>query len=673
MAVHRGRGIPALLILTVFGLAPVAPAAASELTGAAPVGASEAAVETVAVPAGPADPALRTASTSSTTVEPFEMIGASWVGSNDLEVEVRVRADGTWKAWEHLDVDGDIGGDDLEPGPRSVTQPLWVTSADAYELRVPDGADDVQVHLVRSTTSTDGTAASGDFTTASTVPGAPATFPRSAWGARAPKAVHFTTAKMAFVHHDAGTNDYSADQVPAILRGIQAYHMDAQGWDDIAYNFLVDKWGRIWEGRGRLDQTVRGGHTGGFNTGSIGIAVLGNYTQVSPSASAIGATADIIGWTLGRAGADPLGTATMTAGGHPNSRYPVAGTVVTLPAVSGHLDVSYTSCPGALYGALPAIRQRAALRAAQANSPFGSVDSVRQVPGGVRVSGWAIDPNSDSPTSVHIYVGSTAYARTAGDSRPDVAAAFGFGDRHGFSVVLPAPAGLVTVCTYGINVGPGGNALVECRSINVVNDPVGSVDRIQRAPGGIRISGWSLDPNTASPIDVHAYVGGSGVAVRADRSRPDLLAWYPDHGTGHGFTATVPAAPGRQRTCTYGINQGAGGTTALHCAEVNVLVSPFGHLDSVQRTSGGVRVSGWGIDPDIAGPIAVHVYSNGVFVGSLAASATRTDVGALYGPYGSAHGFNGLVTSRPGPQTVCAYGINAQAGGNALLGCTVVG
>lgn len=667
MTSRRGR-IILTVVSVVASLAPVAWVPAAAAMPAAPTEGSGTSVETLAVPDG------GTASSSSSAVEPFEMIGASWVGPDDVDAEVRVRTGGSWQPWEQLHVDGDIEGDDLDQADRVVAQPLWVSTSDAYELRVPAGATAAQVHLIRSSVGApDGSSggSSAGFTATSTVPGAPATFPRSAWGARAPKGVSYTTAKMAFVHHSAGTNDYAADEVPSILRGIQAYHMDVNGWDDIAYNFLVDRFGRTWDGRGGLDRTVRGGHTGGFNTGSVGVAVLGDYTQVAPPDASIGATADIIGWVLGRAGVDPLGTATMTAGGHSNSRY-ATGAVVTLPAVSGHRDVSYTSCPGALYGALGAIRQRAAVRAAHANSPFGNVDSVRLTPGGIRVSGWVIDPNADAPTDVHVYFGSAGYARTASLSRPDVAAAFGFGDRHGFSSVFPAPVGTFEVCVYGINVGSGGNNLLGCDTITVVDDPFGAVDKIERVPGGVRISGWALDADIASPIDVHAYVGGVGVATSAGRSRPDLLAPYPDYGAGHGFSTTVPALPGRQRTCTYALNQGPGANTALRCAEIDVLVSPFGSLDGAQRTASGMRVGGWAIDPDVVAPISVHLYSNGTYVGSLSASSPRSDVGAVFRPYGSGHGFQGTVTSRPGRQTVCAYGINTGAGGNSLLGCTSV-
>ena len=82
---------------------------------------------------------------------------------------------------------------------------------------------------------------------------------------------------MVFVHHTDTPNGYTLDDVPAILRSIQTYHVRSNGWNDIGYNFLVDAYGRIFEGRaGGIDRPVIGAHTGGFNTGSVGIAVLGD-------------------------------------------------------------------------------------------------------------------------------------------------------------------------------------------------------------------------------------------------------------------------------------------------------------------------------------------------------------------------------------------------------------
>src|SRR4029077_1663338 len=84
--------------------------------------------------------------------------------------------------------------------------------------------------------------------------------------------------QFALVHHTAGTNSYTASQSAAIVRGIELYHVKGNGWNDIGYNLLVDKYGQVFEGRyGGVDRNVIGAHAEGFNTGSVGVAVLGDY------------------------------------------------------------------------------------------------------------------------------------------------------------------------------------------------------------------------------------------------------------------------------------------------------------------------------------------------------------------------------------------------------------
>ena len=86
--------------------------------------------------------------------------------------------------------------------------------------------------------------------------------------------------RFAVVHHTAGTNDYSPAQAAAILRGIELYHVKSNGWNDIGYNFLVDRYGTVYEGRaGGVDRNVIGAHALGFNTGSVGVAVMGTFTS----------------------------------------------------------------------------------------------------------------------------------------------------------------------------------------------------------------------------------------------------------------------------------------------------------------------------------------------------------------------------------------------------------
>ena len=166
--------------------------------------------------------------------------------------------------------------------------------------------------------------------------------------------------KVLFVHHTAGSNDYSCADSPAIVRGILTYHVQSRGWNDIGYNFLVDKCGTLFEGRrGGVDKAVIGAHTYGFNTNSAAIAVLGTYIKdpVPPVTQTV--IAQVAAHKLGRYGYDPSTTARLTEGA-PDGKFK-QGQVVTFQRISGHRDAVATECPGdALYAQLAAIRTDAA-------------------------------------------------------------------------------------------------------------------------------------------------------------------------------------------------------------------------------------------------------------------------------------------------------------------------
>jgi hypothetical protein len=149
----------------------------------------------------------------------------------------------------------------------------------------------------------------------------------------------------AIVHHTAGTNRYTKAQVPGILRGIMNYHVKAMRWDDIAYNFLIDKFGGIWEGRGGgLTKNIRGAHANHFNDETVGVSVLGDYEQAPVPDVAVASLKSLLAWRLAQAGiARPGGLA----------KYKTNGRV--MPVVIGHRDAVYqrggrmynqTTCPG---------------------------------------------------------------------------------------------------------------------------------------------------------------------------------------------------------------------------------------------------------------------------------------------------------------------------------------
>ncbi len=306
-------------------------------------------------------------------------------------------------------------------------------------------------------------------------------------------------------------------------------------------------------------------------------------------------------------------------------------------------------------------------------SPFGAVDTVTRVPGGVSVSGWAIDPDTTDAVDVHVYAGSRGVPVKASAARPDIAAAHPvYGGGHGFSVTVPANAGPQDVCAYAINVGTGSTTLLRCQRIDVRTSPVAGIERTRQVPGGVRFEGWALDPDTADPIDVHAYVGSTGAATRANGAREDIARAFPGYGSAHGFGVTVPVTRGGpQALCTYGINVGAGGTAAFGCPTTDVRVDPWGALDSVQRVSGGVRVTGWTIDPSTKAGLDVHVYVAGAGT-AVRADKARPDLVPHFPDWGGAHGYDAVLPAPSGPVQVCAYGINQGPGGHVLLGCRSV-
>ncbi|MFH8441562.1 peptidoglycan recognition protein [Streptomyces sp. NPDC018026] len=189
--------------------------------------------------------------------------------------------------------------------------------------------------------------------------------PRSVWlgdAARAQPAPRYDDKVVAvFVHHTDTPNGYDCADVPAILRGVYQGQTGARDWDDIGYNFVVDRCGTVYEGRaGGIDRAVTGAHTQGFNHRTTGIAALGTYTAGVPVPDELtDAIAAVAAWKLGETGTDPRAKVALVSS-NGLSRY-AAGATARLPAVAGHDDGYQTSCPGAaLTARLADIRDTAA-------------------------------------------------------------------------------------------------------------------------------------------------------------------------------------------------------------------------------------------------------------------------------------------------------------------------
>jgi flagellar hook assembly protein FlgD len=287
----------------------------------------------------------------------FDMVGLHWQGNGRVLFRTR-NVSGHWSRWQAADADTlpDAGSAEFGLARRwHLGGAVWTGSSDRLEWRTARGVRRLRAFFVSSPTIL-------IPARSISLAGSPAIIPRVAWAAnekirRGPPS-YASAVRMAVVHHTAGSNTYTPAQSAAIVRGIELYHVRANGWKDIGYNFLVDRYGQVFEGRyGGMQRNVIGAHAEGFNTGSVGISVIGNFSRAAVPDAAERALAKLIAWRLDVAHADPLSTVRWTSYGNP--RYP-AGVSVRLRGVSGHRDTGYTDCPGGrLYARLNAIAAQA--------------------------------------------------------------------------------------------------------------------------------------------------------------------------------------------------------------------------------------------------------------------------------------------------------------------------
>ncbi len=284
--------------------------------------------------------------------ERFDLVG---VAREMREVEIRVRdSGGEWSDWvrQHEGTPVYVDGAD-EAQVRAAFEP----EGELHFVNVSGTAGGLADRLLNSARS----AVSEAFISIASTPVAeaiankPKIVTRAAWGAdladggcppREP--AEYGGVSAAVIHHTVNANDYSAAEAPGIVLGICRFHVNANGWNDIGYNALVDRFGKLYEGRaGGLEYPVLGAQAQGFNAQTTSIASIGEHTSTKLSKKARGAIIKFLAWKMKLSAATPVsGTTTMTSAGGSQSRY-TAGTVITVPRVIGHGTLGLTECPGA--------------------------------------------------------------------------------------------------------------------------------------------------------------------------------------------------------------------------------------------------------------------------------------------------------------------------------------
>jgi hypothetical protein len=396
----------------------------------------------------------------------FDLVGLHWRGPGTVQFRTRSTG-GRWSAWEDAAPEAEDRPDAgtverARAAAWRLGNPWWVGPSDRIEYRLRGRVSRLRAWFVSSP-------AAGVPARTLQKAGAPAIVPRAGWNAdekiRRAGPSFAASLRIALVHHTAGANGYTAAQAPAIVRAIQLYHVKGNGWNDIGYNFLVDRFGTVYEGRyGGIERNVVGAHAEGFNTGSVGVAVLGEYSSLAVAAKARSSLAQLLAWRLDIAHVDPATTQSFISGG--NARYG-AGLPVFLRTVAGHRDTGFTDCPGtALYSLLNSIAgevSRIGLPKLYAPTITGTV------PGTVR---FRAKLSSPLPWTVDVY------------------------DTAGNAVASSTGTGVNVDWMWDARAVPSGSYTYAIRSDQSVLPAAGVIG------GGdisLAIAGLSADPETVSP------------------------------------------------------------------------------------------------------------------------------------------------------------------------------
>lgn len=361
-----------------------------------PEGVHEDHAEEVAPLESAQDPDLAALSALERT-EAFTVAGVTWDAASTeevIEVVVRIREDGRWGEWTTLPASEGLADSD-----RTGTEPVASARADGIQARVRtvsgEAPSGLRIELIDAGDSAADAAAVSPSAPAASASAAngyeikPTVVTRKGWGADEKLRRGWGTPDQSavlnamYVHHTVNSNSYAKGDGPKLVRGIYAYHTQSMKWPDIGYQFLVDKYGSIYEGRyGAIDTLPIGAQAGGYNTTTIGISAIGNLETGKPTAAMVDAISRVLAWKAYQHGLDPLGTVRLTTGTSTKSGvHAKPGEVVTVNVIQGHRDTNITACPGKyLYAKLPEIRKKVKAVVGEAVAAHGNAGAALPAP-----------------------------------------------------------------------------------------------------------------------------------------------------------------------------------------------------------------------------------------------------------------------------------------------------
>lgn len=310
------------------------------------------------------------------SVDDLVLLGASW--GADADVQARARTSEGWGPWQEMqrhadhapDDEHDAAPHDDDDDAPARSEPIWTGRADALQLR-SNGSPDVDVTTV-TMSGPDGLAYSPRPMTGSTAYASTSDdiVSRSAWdpaGECRPRTEpeFAPDVDVGVVHHTHIFPHYTPEEADDLIRAICLYHVGERGFDDLAYNLLIDRYGTVYEGReGGVERPVVGAHAAGFNESSFGVAVVGDFEDHDVPQPALDALDRVLAWKFSVHGIEPHATHEVisTGGETPGLTGFPTGAAVTLPSIIGHRDTASDSlCPGQhLYARLDGAPERVA-------------------------------------------------------------------------------------------------------------------------------------------------------------------------------------------------------------------------------------------------------------------------------------------------------------------------
>jgi len=641
----------------------------------------------------------------------FDVAGVTFAGPApaDLAVQVRTRNQARWTGWMDLAVgveDGPDAGSAEGRRARPGTEAVAAVGADGIQVRVltsgaapkklqlavVDGGSSPADAAVDPSRSIDGSAPApapadagarsasvaagpvatpaGATTASAATPVAavarPAIVSRAQWGADERlmpcQPDHLAGFKAAVVHHTVDANSYTSAQAPALMRAIFAFHTQSRGWCDIGYNFLVDRYGRIYEGRkGSLSGFTQGAQSGGFNQETFGVSVIGDFTSIPFPSAVQSSVAKIIAWEADRTPFDPSSSVTLLSAG--STRYS-PGVRVTKPRVMGHRDLSLTDCPGnSAYPQVAGIRSSAAAqwRAAQYVGRAGRYTPVAArrfidtriglgAPRALLVPGAAITVRPPGLPSDVTAV--TLNVTTTSATRDTSITAVPAGQMPRSTSVLNTGPGRTTAAAVTVGVGPGGAVTLRNTSggVHVIADLAGYYSTASSA---------GLVGSFRRVLDTRSGVGAP--ARRVDPSRPLTIALpgLPAGTRAVNLNLTTTRAQGAGHLTAY-----AGGAARPSTSNVNFVAGQtVANLATVPVGSGGTvtihATAPTDVIADVAGVFVVGTGSRFTPVSPRRVLDTRYGWAAPYQPLAGGHSLSVPIAGVPSSASGVAVSLSA--------------